>query len=1070
MKNKRLPSIGDMEQYIRISAAKRGINPDVAVRVAKTEGLQRGTWQSNVIQEDGRREPSYGPFQMHMEKGLGKKMLAETGVDASDPSNWQQSIDYALNTAAKKKSWGDWYGARDNGIPNNAGFGQESTAVVEPALLRRVSQSNELSNEEYLGQFKDAVPPLANTFAPGAVAPFNRPIPVSNQLVEPASAQPTANLLANARDSVQNTFPNGLTGLRGVVSDPNWQPSGITGLLAGLFSQESPANRLAQGLSPEGSDRPSAYERMTRTSMLKEGGIDTPEERARWNAISPVKTSTSAPVVMPLEGEPAVQYDPLSSIQAPTKAYDPLSSIKTPTPKPYDPLSSIAVPEPRIVPVAGDPPSEEEMRALREAEKATSGKTEEEILFEELSSSPTEDDSETGLFDELLGQDQQPPGITSVPALSQEELSFYKRTDPNDEQSVHPAARAAQDAGFGPGVLQTDNYAFKTEADKHKHFEMLTRALPGDVNVLNDAFLGQAGPAYAAGLGARNVLEGGSFSEGYDNALSAFPQMRANYAEQNPNRALTSQVLSPIPALVAATVAGKGAARAGLNALSKAAPGTSPAVDALSSFMGAESKTLPGRMAGRVVSGAAEGGLQGMLATGLSEDTSTVMDSVTGAVLSGPAKMVLDPFAQHVLKPLAAKATEGVNDLIQFAYKRLPDDVIPRADQITLTPEMIQAGTHLNPARDMQQVQRVTEEAARFVKATKNGQPATTLTKEVLAETEANIGKDLDSTIGKLGVIPTRSMAWELKRVHDAVLKELGPQDGGKYVNEIYDVIRELQKGPLTGSRVRGFTDSNSFIGRMMGSENGNDRRFGKMLYDVFDKGMLDFAKAAGKPALYDEMKELLLRYKNVQVLYDASNDNPAGLVNPRALKEAVHRRYGDKAELDPNNLLTTMARMGDLLPEVSSTGAVIPPYERTAQPISSAIGITAPPRPLGGASASVAVNQAIPVALHTGMLGGAAGAAGLGAAGWMSPAAAGAAIGIGLGGYGIDKLKQVGWRKLMADPVYRDWVAGYGRQQGTKPKLPAELNMLLTPGRMIPPMLVSGASYEGRRKNRGQE
>ena len=36
----------EMEAYIRRAAIARGINPDVALRVARSEGLQPGTWQS----------------------------------------------------------------------------------------------------------------------------------------------------------------------------------------------------------------------------------------------------------------------------------------------------------------------------------------------------------------------------------------------------------------------------------------------------------------------------------------------------------------------------------------------------------------------------------------------------------------------------------------------------------------------------------------------------------------------------------------------------------------------------------------------------------------------------------------------------------------------------------------------------------------------------------------------------------------------------------------------------------------------------------------------------------------
>src|SRR5262245_52217773 len=121
-----LPDISDMEAYIRRAAAERGIDPDTAVAVARSEGLQEGTWQAKANLSYG-RERSYGPFQLHIapkgnRPGLGNEMIAETGVDPSDPKNWKQGIDFALNHAAKD-GWGAWYGAKSIGVTGKMGIG-----------------------------------------------------------------------------------------------------------------------------------------------------------------------------------------------------------------------------------------------------------------------------------------------------------------------------------------------------------------------------------------------------------------------------------------------------------------------------------------------------------------------------------------------------------------------------------------------------------------------------------------------------------------------------------------------------------------------------------------------------------------------------------------------------------------------------------------------------------------------------------------------------------------------------------------------------------------------------------
>ena len=115
-----LPSVSEMEAYIRQVAAQVGIDPDVAVRVARSEGLKEGVWQSNVV-KNGVREPSYGPFQLYEGGGLGNKFKSQFGVSASDPSTWKQQISFALGEA-KKGGWSPWYGARNTGIGNFEGI------------------------------------------------------------------------------------------------------------------------------------------------------------------------------------------------------------------------------------------------------------------------------------------------------------------------------------------------------------------------------------------------------------------------------------------------------------------------------------------------------------------------------------------------------------------------------------------------------------------------------------------------------------------------------------------------------------------------------------------------------------------------------------------------------------------------------------------------------------------------------------------------------------------------------------------------------------------------------------
>jgi hypothetical protein len=121
-----LPPVAEMEAYIRRKAVEMGIDPDVAVRVARSEGLRANTWQSDLQQPYG-REASYGPFQLHVDPtgkrpGMGNDFMAATGLNPADPANWDEGIDFAL-MQARQAGWGPWMGAAKEGITGMMGIG-----------------------------------------------------------------------------------------------------------------------------------------------------------------------------------------------------------------------------------------------------------------------------------------------------------------------------------------------------------------------------------------------------------------------------------------------------------------------------------------------------------------------------------------------------------------------------------------------------------------------------------------------------------------------------------------------------------------------------------------------------------------------------------------------------------------------------------------------------------------------------------------------------------------------------------------------------------------------------------
>lgn len=126
-------SQSEKAEFIRDVARRNGIDPETALRVAKTEGFN-----NFVSTVPGER--SYGAFQLNRSNNprkpsLGDMFARDTGLDPSDPKTEKQGIEYALKYAATSgRGWADWYGARNNGIGQYAGIpqgGGTQTTTIE---------------------------------------------------------------------------------------------------------------------------------------------------------------------------------------------------------------------------------------------------------------------------------------------------------------------------------------------------------------------------------------------------------------------------------------------------------------------------------------------------------------------------------------------------------------------------------------------------------------------------------------------------------------------------------------------------------------------------------------------------------------------------------------------------------------------------------------------------------------------------------------------------------------------------------------------------------------------------
>jgi hypothetical protein len=148
--------------YIRETAQKYGVDPDIAVKVAKSEGLRD-------FSGDGGK--SGGAFQLYTGGGLGNVFQKQTGLNPLDPANEKATIDFALQQAAKG-GWGPWYGAAKVGVGKWDGISgktPEETAV-DAAGATPVSQGGPVVAKTGTGT--EAAPDASTTASGGAPGDF----------------------------------------------------------------------------------------------------------------------------------------------------------------------------------------------------------------------------------------------------------------------------------------------------------------------------------------------------------------------------------------------------------------------------------------------------------------------------------------------------------------------------------------------------------------------------------------------------------------------------------------------------------------------------------------------------------------------------------------------------------------------------------------------------------------------------------------------------------------------------------------------------------------------------------
>lgn len=149
---------GSTADYIRQGAIARGIDPNIALRVAQSEGLG-GAYA-------GDHGSSFGPFQLHYGgvasggnsvAGLGDAFTRQTGLDARDPSTVRQQIDFSLDQA-KSGGWGPWHGAAGAGIGDWQGIGGGAGGATATPAGWPVAQGGAATHAANVGTQASDVP------------------------------------------------------------------------------------------------------------------------------------------------------------------------------------------------------------------------------------------------------------------------------------------------------------------------------------------------------------------------------------------------------------------------------------------------------------------------------------------------------------------------------------------------------------------------------------------------------------------------------------------------------------------------------------------------------------------------------------------------------------------------------------------------------------------------------------------------------------------------------------------------------------------------------------------------
>ena len=243
-----MPANPEIEKYIYDYARSIGLDPNVALRVARAEALN--VFDPTQPDRGGDKGSSFGPFQLHYggiaegmsNPGLGDAFTRDTGLDARNPATWPQQIKYALDTA-KRDGWRQWMGAKNSGIGRWEGIRQDAAVSQAPPVPGTTITSKPK------GVGGAGVLPVGSSEGPGTPTtyqPSTTPLPPEPTAPATAETPPPKNI----KEAVQQDLKKEDGALAAIAENMKEQREAEAEAFA-QFSQIQPSNLGATSGNPE---------------------------------------------------------------------------------------------------------------------------------------------------------------------------------------------------------------------------------------------------------------------------------------------------------------------------------------------------------------------------------------------------------------------------------------------------------------------------------------------------------------------------------------------------------------------------------------------------------------------------------------------------------------------------------------------------------------------------------------------------------------------------------------------------------------------------------------------------